>query len=93
LEKIKDTMVDSRNTDVSIPRNKGIKKGRSNFSKDTCKFFLHEGFLIEIKLYNRRKLNPKMQEMRRSYMPIISAIVPPESPGMIFANPIKIPLR
>jgi hypothetical protein len=93
LEKIKDTIVDSKNTDVSIPRNKGIKKGRSNFSNEACKFFFHEGFLIEIRLYKRYKLNPEMQEIRRSYMPIISAIVPPESPGMIFANPIKIPLK
>ena len=50
-----------------------------------------EGLLQWIKLDKSDRLNAEILDKRRSYIPIISAIVPPDSPGTIFAVPMKIP--
>ncbi len=75
---------------IPIPKINGMNNSKSissiSFSLNSLKLAFNNGF---------KKLNLILliAEIRRSYIPVIKAIVPPETPGTISADPINNPLR
>ena len=75
---------------IPIPKNKGINSSKSissiNLVLKSAKLPVNKGF---------KKLNfiLLIAYIKRSYIPVIRAIVPPDTPGIIFATPISIPFN
>jgi len=74
------------NIDVIIPKIKVIKKDPfTSFQNDenlNFKINLSEFVFMDF-----------IESISSSYMPVIKAIVPPETPGIISATPMKIPFK
>ena len=74
------------NIDVIIPKIKVIKKDPfTSFQND-------ENLNFKINL-SEFEFMDFIESISSSYMPVIKAIVPPETPGIISAIPMKIPFK
>ena len=71
---------------IMLPENTAVKK-----YKFVCR--ISSLILKENKSLRAFVLNDFKEFIRSSYILVIKAIVPPETPGITFAIPIPIPLR